>query len=46
LTRNANVGEYLQIIHGLPHPSSANGHRLKQFRDNLHSLRSQVCQLR
>ena len=46
IARNANVGKYLQIIHGLPHPSSANGHRLKQFRENLHSLRSQVRQLR
>jgi hypothetical protein len=32
----------LRIIQGFPHPSSANGHRLKQLYANLDSLKGQV----
>lgn len=45
IAQNGNVGKHLQIIDGFPHPSSANGHRLNQFRENFHYLRLQVRQL-
>ena len=31
-----------RVLHGFPHPSSANGHRVKQFTANRESLRKQL----
>jgi hypothetical protein len=31
-----------RVLHGFPHPSSANGHRVKQFAANRESLRKQL----
>lgn len=35
----------IKVVQGFPHPSSANGHRLKQFRNNLDWLKSQIGSL-
>jgi len=31
-----------RILHGFPHPSGANGHRVQQFTANRESLRKQL----
>ena len=45
VARISNLRECFQIVNGLPHPSPANGHRLKQFHDGRENLRSQVRML-
>ena len=38
----AGVGESSRILKGFPHPSGANGHRIKQFKSEYRRLRSAV----
>jgi hypothetical protein len=45
LDRVKNITNGIYIVNGFPHPSSANGHRLKQFRANYDYLRAQISDL-
>lgn len=38
----AGIGESSRILKGFPHPSGANGHRIKQFKSECRRLRSAV----